>query len=94
MKVAELLATVSNNMPSDVSDGSIINWINYMEDEIYSNIIGNKNINQRVSGDGLSEADRYGPLSKNLDEAEDQDLELAQFGIRLIMLSKNIFSRR
>ena len=40
MKVAELLATVSANMPSDISDGSIINWINYMEDYIYHKIIG------------------------------------------------------
>ena len=43
MYVSELLATVSNNMPSDISDGSIINWINILEDDVYSRVISNLN---------------------------------------------------
>lgn len=86
MKVAELLAIVSSNMPSDVSDGSIINWINYMEDDIYSRVIGNKNMNQFISEDGLSEATRYKPTVKTLDLAEEQDLDLEKFGIRYLQM--------
>ncbi len=86
MKVAELLATVSDNMPSDISDGSIVNWINYMEDDIYSRIVGNKNMNQLTAYDGLSEAERYKPIVKTMDNAEEVDLELEKFGIRYIQM--------
>lgn len=86
MKVAELLAIVSDNMPSDVSDGSIINWINYMEDEIYSIIVGNLRTDPNITTDGLSETTRYKPLTKTLDLAETQDLELENFGIRWIQM--------
>lgn len=86
MKVAELLATVSANMPSDIEDGSIINWINYMEDDIYSRIVGKRNMDTKISSDGLSEAERYKPTLKTIDNAEDQDLELEKFGIRYLQM--------
>lgn len=82
MYVSELLATVSNNMPSDISDGSIINWINILEDDVYSRVISNLNTEPFISEDGLSERDRYKPDIKTLDQAEIQELELIKFGLR------------
>ena len=86
MLVSELLATVSNNMPSDISDGSIINWINVMEDMIYSKVINNLNMLPYISDDGSSERDRYKPELKTLDDAEMQELSLETFGYRWIIM--------
>ncbi len=86
MLVSELLATVSNNMPSDISDGSIINWINVMEDMIYSKVINNLNMLPYISDDGSSERDRYKPEFKTLDEAETQELSLEVFGFRWVIM--------
>lgn len=86
MKVAEFLATVSNNMPSDVPDGSIINWINALEDDLYTKVIGSLNVVPFISEDGLVEAERYKPVIKTLDLAETQDLSLIAFGIRWSMM--------
>lgn len=41
---------------------------------------------QIVSEDGLSEANRYKPPLKTLEESENQELELAQFGIRWLQM--------
>lgn len=86
MYVSELLATVSSNMPSDISDGSIINWINILEDDVYSRVIGNLNTDPFISDDGLSSRERYRPDFKTLALAEEQDLSLLDFGIRWQML--------
>lgn len=86
MKVAELLATVGSNMPSDVSDGSIINWINILEDDIYSRVVSNLNTDPFISDDGLSERDRYKPTVKTLENAEEEELSLLAFGIRWQLL--------
>lgn len=86
MFVSELLATVSNNMPSDISDGSIINWINILEDDVYSRVVGNLNLDTFISDDGLSERDRYKPDMKTLALAESQELSLLTYGIRWQLL--------
>ena len=86
MYVAELLAIVSDNMPSDISDGSIINWINILEDSIYSKIVGNLNTEPFISEDGLSERERYKPELKTLEKSQEQELELEQFGYRWIVM--------
>lgn len=94
MKVAELLATVSANMPSDISDGSIINWINYMEDYIYHKIIGSLNTDPFISEDGLKEQDKYKPELKTLSMADTQELSLEKFGYRwLLMYEYYIYSQ-
>ncbi len=82
MKVSELLATVSANMPSDIEDGSIINWINILEDDVYSRVINNLNMDPFISDDGLTSRERFKPEIKNLDKAEEQELSLLGFGIR------------
>ena len=86
MKVAEFLATVSNNMPSDIDDGSIINWINALEDDLYTKVIGSLNTVPFISEDGLTEATRYKPEIKTLDLAEIQELSLLTFGVRWSMM--------
>ena len=86
MYVAELLATVSANMPSDISDGSIINWINILEDDVYSRVIGNLNTEPFISEDGLSERERFKPDVNTLELAEEQELSLLTFGIRWQLL--------
>lgn len=86
MKVAELLATVSNNMPSDIADGSIINWINALEDELYTKVVGSLNTDPFISEDGLAEATKYKPIIKTLELADAQDLSLIAFGIRWSMM--------
>ena len=86
MYVSELLAVVSNNMPSDIADGSIINWINILEDTIYSKVIGNLNTKPLVSDDGLEERERFKPELKTLEKAEEQELELMKFGIRWLQM--------
>lgn len=86
MYVSELLAVVSNNMPSDIADGSIINWINILEDIIYSKIVGRLNTEPYISDDGLEERERFKPELKTLEKANEQELELMKFGIRWLMM--------
>lgn len=83
MKVSELITTVYENMPNDIAEQSIINWINYMEDEIYSNIIGTLNTEPHISEDGLSESSlKYKPDVKTLILKDTQELSLGAFGNR------------
>ncbi len=94
MYVAELLAIVSDNMPSDISDGSIINWINVLEDTIYSKVVNNLDVLPYISDDGLSERERYKPELKTLENAEMQQLDLEKFGYRwIIMYEYYIYSQ-
>ena len=94
MKVSELLATVSANMPSDIEDGSIINWINYMEDDLYGRIIGSLNMDPFIDDEGLSERLRYKPELKTLATAEIDDLSVAVFGYRwLVMYEYYIYAQ-
>lgn len=86
MYVSELLAIVNDNMPSDISDGSIINWINILEDSIYSNIISNLNVIPFISDDGLEERERYKPELKVLERSQEQELSLEKFGYRWIIM--------
>lgn len=86
MYVSELLAVVSNNMPSDISDGSIINWINVLEDTVYSKVVSNLDVLPYISDDGLSERERYKPEEKTLENAEIQELDLEKFGYRWIIM--------
>ena len=86
MKVSELLATVSANMPSDIEDGSIINWINYLEDDLYSRIIGNLNLEPFISDEGMEERLRYKPTRKKLETATEDDLSIEVFGYRWLLL--------
>ena len=86
MYVAELLAIVSDNMPSDISDGSIINWINVLEDTVYSKVVSNLDVLPYISDDGLSERERYKPELKTLENAEMQQLDLEKFGYRWIIM--------
>lgn len=86
MYVAELIATIDNNMPNDIADGSIINWVNFLEDYIYQKVIGSLNIDPFISEDGLSERDKYKPDLKTLDLADTQTLALEEFGYRWIQM--------
>jgi hypothetical protein len=86
MNVSELLATISENMPSEIPDGSMINWINYLEDDIYSTIVGNLKKDPHISDDELEERTRYKPTLKTLDEAEISRLNLQDFGYRWLLL--------
>ena len=87
MKVSELLATISANMPSDVEDGSIINWINYLEDDLYGRIIGSlKSSEPFIDDDGLGERLRYKPELKTLATAEQDDLSIKVFGTRWVIM--------
>lgn len=94
MYVAELLAIVSDNMPSDISDGSIINWINVLEDTVYSKVVSNLDVLPYISDDGLSERERHKPELKTLENAEMQQLDLEKFGYRwIIMYEYYIYSQ-
>ena len=73
-------------MPSDISDGSIVNWINVLEDDVYSRVVGNLNLEPYISDDGLSSKERYKPEVKTIDDAEIQELSLLSFGIRWQLL--------
>lgn len=86
MKAAELLAITSNNMPSDISDGSIINWINILEDMVYSTVIDGLIEGPYISEDGLAARERYKPIIKTLEAAEETELSLMAFGSRWIIL--------
>ena len=86
MYVSELLATVSNNMPSDISDGSIINWINYLEDDLYSRIIGNLNLEPFIDNEGMAERLRYKPERKTLETSTEDELSIEVFGYRWLLL--------
>ena len=39
MTVAELMTIVDNNMPNDIAKSSFVNWINILEDTMYSKFI-------------------------------------------------------
>lgn len=86
MVVAELIAIINSNMPSDVQDGSIVNWINILEDSIYSKVVSNLNTESFISEDGQSERDRDKPELKTLELAETQELSLEKFGYRWIAM--------
>lgn len=73
-------------MPNDIAEQSIINWINILEDDVYSRVIGNLNTDPFISDDGLAERTRFKPEVKTLDNAEEQELSLLSFGIRWQLL--------
>lgn len=86
MTVAEFLSVIENNMPNDVADGSIINWINVLEDSIYASIIGSLNTEPFIDDDGLKEREHIKPEIKTLENATTQSLSLMDFGYRWLQL--------
>ena len=86
MTISEFLVTIESNMPHDIPDSTIINWINILEDSVYSSIVGTLNTEPFISDDGLSERERIKPEFKTIDKANEQTLSLLDFGFRWLSL--------
>lgn len=70
MKVAELITTINNNMPNDIAESTFLNWINVLEDTMYSKYI-------KVSDK---------PELKTISNIGTDELSLVEHGIRWLML--------
>ena len=70
MTVAELITIVNNNMPNDIHESSIVNWVNILEDTMYSKFIK------------MAEK----PKLKSVENIGADELALYQFGHRWVLL--------
>lgn len=93
MKVVELLTLVKNNYPTAIQDGTLIHYINMLEDTIYSDIVGTLDIEPLsyeigdTDGDGAevtvpTARDQYKPDKKTFELMDTQDLALTDLGDR------------
>jgi len=76
LKVAELLTLVSNNTPNSIPDSTLINYINNLEEAIYSEITQSLNITP------YPDIELVLPVEKTLADAATQDLALIEYGKR------------
>lgn len=76
MKVAELITLVSNNTPNSIPDSTLIQYINNLEESIYSEIIPALNITP------YPDIETILPVKKTIADAATQDLALTEYGER------------
>ena len=76
MKVAELLTLVSNNTPNSIPDSTLIQYINNLEESIYSEIIPALNTTPYPDIEAIL------PDKKTIADAATQDLALTEYGER------------
>lgn len=84
MKVIELLTLVKTNYPTAIQDGTLIHYINMLEDTLYSDVIGTLDtdpLTEEVE-EVPTERDQYRPVKKTIEEIHTQDLELTKLGDR------------
>ena len=70
MTVSELITSINNVMINDVTPSTIVNWINILEDTIYTNFA----------------TDHDKPTAKTLESMGSDELSLLEFGHRWIQM--------
>ena len=82
MKVVELLTLVKANYPTAIQDGTLIHYINMLEDTIYSDIVGTLDIEPLTTGDPPIAREQYKPDKKTFELMHTQELALTDMGDR------------
>lgn len=72
MNVAELISIINNNMPNDINESSFVNWINILEDTIYSKFI--------------KIAEKPTPKIKKVESLATDELYLFNYGARWVLM--------
>ena len=83
MKVVELLTLVKTNYPTAITDGTLIHYINMLEDMVYSEVIGVLDTDPLViDSEPPTEREQYRPLKKTFEDIHEQELSLTALGDR------------
>ena len=83
MKVVQLLTLVKTNYPTAITDGTLIHYINMLEDMVYSEVIGVLDTDPLViDSEPPTEREQYRPLKKTFEDIHEQELSLTALGDR------------
>jgi len=83
MKVVELLTLVKSNYPTAIQDGTLVHYINMLEDMVYSEIIGVLDTDPLVvDSEPPTQREQYRPTKKTLENIHTEELALTAMGDR------------